>query len=83
MGHSEKSDGFPRWLKWASGQSAIGVEIFFVISGFLITSLLMKEMRMHGRIDLREFYVRRAYRILPASIVAIVGIHNPLARSHP
>ena len=42
-----------------------GVEIFFVISGFLITSLLLQEQRKHGSISLRGFYLRRAFRILP------------------
>jgi len=44
----------------------LGVEIFFVISGFLITSLLLEE-RMHtGRVDLKQFWIRRARRLLPA-----------------
>ena len=48
-----------------------GVTIFFVISGFLITSLLIKEYDSSSRIDLRHFYRRRAVRILPASLVYI------------
>ena len=44
----------------------IGVNIFFVISGFLITTLLMNEMHEQGRIDVGAFYRRRALRILPA-----------------
>lgn len=47
----------------------LGVRIFFVISGYLITTLLLKEYRKTSTIGLREFYVRRAYRILPAAIV--------------
>jgi peptidoglycan/LPS O-acetylase OafA/YrhL len=46
----------------------LGVRIFFVISGYLITTLLLKEHDKTCTIRLREFYVRRAYRILPASI---------------
>jgi peptidoglycan/LPS O-acetylase OafA/YrhL len=42
-----------------------GVNVFFVISGFLITSLLLREDRLTGRISLRQFYIRRAFRILP------------------
>ena len=42
-----------------------GVSIFFVISGFLITSLLLQEQRKRGSISLRGFYLRRAFRILP------------------
>lgn len=51
--------------------SYYGVTIFFVISGFLITSLLMKEYSRKSSIDLRHFYRRRAVRILPASLVYI------------
>jgi len=47
----------------------LGVRIFFVISGFLITTLLLKEHAKSSTIGLREFYMRRAYRILPASLV--------------
>jgi peptidoglycan/LPS O-acetylase OafA/YrhL len=48
-----------------------GVTVFFVISGFLITSLLVREYTRSSRIDLRHFYHRRAIRILPASLVYI------------
>jgi len=44
----------------------LGVRIFFCISGFLITSLLMTERRASGRIDFGAFYLRRVFRILPA-----------------
>jgi peptidoglycan/LPS O-acetylase OafA/YrhL len=44
----------------------VGVRIFFCVSGFLITSLLMTERRISGRIDFGAFYLRRAFRILPA-----------------
>jgi peptidoglycan/LPS O-acetylase OafA/YrhL len=50
----------------------IGVDIFFVISGFLITSLLMRERTRTGRIDLRRFWVRRARRLMPAIAVVVV-----------
>jgi peptidoglycan/LPS O-acetylase OafA/YrhL len=43
-----------------------GVSVFFVISGFLITSLLLNEIRKTGRIHLTDFYVRRSFRIWPA-----------------
>jgi peptidoglycan/LPS O-acetylase OafA/YrhL len=52
----------------------LGVRIFFVISGYLITTLLLKEYNRTSTIGLREFYVRRAYRILPASIVFMVPV---------
>jgi len=43
-----------------------GVRVFFIISGFLITSLLLKEMAKTGRISLKDFYTRRVLRIFPA-----------------
>jgi peptidoglycan/LPS O-acetylase OafA/YrhL len=52
---------------WWYPYGNIGVSTFFVISGFLITSLLLKEERRNaGRIDLRRFYIRRALRLFPA-----------------
>lgn len=44
----------------------LGVSVFFVISGFLITHLLLKELKKTGRIDLVNFYIRRTFRIWPA-----------------
>ena len=52
----------------------LGVRIFFVISGYLITTLLLKEYGKTSTIKLREFYVRRAYRILPAAIVFMLPV---------
>ncbi|CAM5266207.1 Acyltransferase OS=Streptomyces tendae OX=1932 GN=GUR47_23605 PE=4 SV=1 [Streptomyces tendae] len=49
----------------------IGVDVFFVISGFLITSLLLRELAATGRVSLRSFYARRALRLLPASSLVI------------
>jgi peptidoglycan/LPS O-acetylase OafA/YrhL len=51
-----------------------GVRIFFVISGFLITGLLLKEHERAGTISLGAFYVRRAYRILPAAYVFMLAM---------
>lgn len=52
----------------------VGVDAFYVISGFLITGLLARELSANGRLDLAAFYGRRARRILPAATVAIVVI---------
>jgi peptidoglycan/LPS O-acetylase OafA/YrhL len=52
----------------------LGVRIFFIISGYLITTLLLKEHAKTSTIGLREFYVRRAYRILPAAIAFMVPV---------
>jgi peptidoglycan/LPS O-acetylase OafA/YrhL len=51
----------------------VGVDVFFVISGFLITTLLVRELAATGRISLTRFYARRAVRLLPASTVVIVA----------
>jgi peptidoglycan/LPS O-acetylase OafA/YrhL len=51
----------------------VGVDVFFVLSGFLITGLLLRERERFGRIDLREFYARRARRILPAATVVLIA----------
>jgi peptidoglycan/LPS O-acetylase OafA/YrhL len=50
-----------------------GVDIFFVISGFLITGLLLRQHETSGRIDLRQFYSRRLRRILPA-VLAMIAV---------
>jgi peptidoglycan/LPS O-acetylase OafA/YrhL len=49
----------------------IGVDVFFVVSGFLITSLLINEHSSVGEISLKNFYARRARRLLPASALVI------------
>lgn len=59
-------------FKWPSG-GFVGVDVFFVISGFLITGLLLKEHDRTGTISFFGFYKRRARRILPASLVALLG----------
>ena len=50
----------------------VGVDVFFVISGFLITGLLVRELDQTGTLSLREFYARRARRILPASFLVLL-----------
>ena len=51
----------------------VGVDAFFVISGFLITSLLLVERRTTGRIDVKRFWTRRLRRIVPALLVAVAA----------
>jgi len=52
----------------------IGVDVFFVISGFLITGLLIREYDASHHVSLLQFYFRRAKRILPASLVTILVV---------
>jgi peptidoglycan/LPS O-acetylase OafA/YrhL len=58
-------------VSWMSG-GFLGVDVFFVLSGYLITSLLLAQYRRDGRIDLRRFWIGRARRLLPAAILVIV-----------
>lgn len=51
-----------------------GVDAFFVLSGFLITSLLLEERKASGGIGLRAFWARRARRLLPALMIVIVAV---------
>ena len=60
---------------WSGG--FVGVDVFFVLSGFLITSLLINERENDGRISLRSFYARRIRRLLPIS--SVVAISSAIA----
>ena len=70
VGHS--SSTYSHKSVWANtlltvfGNAGLGVLIFFVISGFLITTLLLNEYEKKGKINLADFYFRRTYRIFPA-----------------
>ena len=68
------------WLAHIPGQ--LGVDIFFVLSGFLITTLLLREQDESGKVDLIAFYIRRFFRIVPVylfvlSIYLAVCHHDP------
>jgi peptidoglycan/LPS O-acetylase OafA/YrhL len=67
IGHCSGTRGFPSGLPGlVTDHGRLGVQIFFVISGFLITSLLLREKQNVGRISLKLFYARRTLRIFPA-----------------
>ncbi|QKE83546.1 acyltransferase family protein [Arthrobacter sp. NEB 688] len=51
----------------------VGVDVFFVISGFLMTGVLLTQIERDGRVDLGTFYARRARRLLPAAVAALLG----------
>jgi peptidoglycan/LPS O-acetylase OafA/YrhL len=61
-----------RYEGWAQ-RGVLGVDLFFVLSGFLITTLLVEEWHRDRSLNLREFYVRRARRLLPA-LAVLVGV---------
>ena len=60
-------------LPFSGNAGTVGVTVFFVLSGFLITRLLVEEHARRGRVDLRAFYARRARRLLPAAGVFLVA----------
>lgn len=75
--HSPLLDDIPFSASFRNGDQ--GVTTFFLISGFLITHLLLKELNRDGTISLRRFYLRRTFRIFPPFyafliVIAIVGL---------
>jgi peptidoglycan/LPS O-acetylase OafA/YrhL len=63
----------------------LGVDVFFVLSGFLITALLVEERQTTGRLHLGHFYARRGLRLLPALLIllAALGLYALLDPHHP
>ncbi len=58
---------------WTTGWSSwLGVDVFFVLSGFLITTLLLQEIDRRGKVDLLAFYIRRFLRLYPMILVVVV-----------
>jgi peptidoglycan/LPS O-acetylase OafA/YrhL len=60
-------------LTWMQG-GFLGVDVFFVLSGFLITTLIVEEYNRSGRIDFKRFYLARARRLLPALLLMLVVV---------
>ncbi|ULL15882.1 acetyltransferase [Paenibacillus sp. H1-7] len=58
-------------MEWAPG-GLLGVGVFFVLSGYLITDILISQWKQTGKLDLRSFWVRRARRLLPALLLMLV-----------
>ncbi|GEL26232.1 acyltransferase [Pseudonocardia sulfidoxydans NBRC 16205] len=59
-------------LPWAGG-GFLGVEVFFTLSGFLVTQLLVGELRARGRVDAKAFFLARARRLVPALVACVVA----------
>jgi peptidoglycan/LPS O-acetylase OafA/YrhL len=74
--HAPRSEGFPpEWVPlWGYFFSSFGVLVFFVLSGFLITLLLINEERANGRIALKSFYARRIVRIVPVYLMFVAAL---------
>jgi peptidoglycan/LPS O-acetylase OafA/YrhL len=65
--------GHAAWGTIAGRVASFGVDVFFSLSGYLITSLLLRERSRRGRVDLRSFYMRRALRIFPAYYASLAA----------
>ena len=61
---------YSQWLNFVDG--TIGVHLFFIISGFLITTLLLKEKVKRGNVSLKNFYIRRVLRIFPVAYLYLI-----------
>jgi peptidoglycan/LPS O-acetylase OafA/YrhL len=64
----------PLALAYSRPLGALGVEMFFVISGFLITLLLLREQRRRGTVSLKGFYLRRHFRLAPAYVFFLMVV---------
>ena len=69
---------------WRIDAGGLGVRVFFVISGYLITTLLLQELGKYGQINLKRFYIRRTLRIMPAfyAYLAIVSMLKWIGLEH-
>jgi peptidoglycan/LPS O-acetylase OafA/YrhL len=79
--------GFHAGVRGLSG-GFVGVDVFFVLSGFFITGLLVRELAQNGGVDLTEFYGKRALRLLPALLLvllatlgAVMWLYAPIDRA--
>jgi len=79
--HTAGTAHFPSFVFLRRNLGNFGVRIFFVISGFLITTLLLNELAKRGRISLKMFYLRRVFRIFPAAYayLAVMTVLTALA----
>jgi peptidoglycan/LPS O-acetylase OafA/YrhL len=68
------NDLYNGYFKNMAYLGSLGVNVFFVISGFLITTLCIKEKALSGTISLKNFYIRRVFRILPVAYLYVVVI---------
>ncbi|WP_242371188.1 acyltransferase family protein [Anaeromyxobacter sp. SG26] len=69
--HFRHIPGAPEWLQWFALRGYIGVDLFFVLSGWLIGGQLFREVQRTGTVELRRFWVKRWFRTLPAYYVVL------------
>lgn len=78
ISHSKETQNFPdfldKWIRWLPNGD-FGVEFFFVISGFLITFLMLKEHEKTSNLNIGQFYLRRIFRILPAYFTYLLVLY--------
>ncbi|HLJ49113.1 MAG TPA: acyltransferase [Bryobacteraceae bacterium] len=86
LAHAAGTQSAPAFLRFLERPGALALRVFFIQSGYLITSLLLSEWKKTGTVNLRLFYARRAYRILPAAytyvLVAFIVFGPGLGYSH-
>lgn len=58
---------------WPRG-GFVGVDVFFVLSGFLVTGILLRDLESRGTVHLRRFFARRVRRLLPAALLVLAGV---------
>ena len=64
--------GHPQWVESIGKFGWTGVDLFFILSGFLISTELFKELSKTGALSLKNFYIKRSFRILPAYLLVVV-----------
>jgi peptidoglycan/LPS O-acetylase OafA/YrhL len=72
LAHTALSSGYESW--WLHIYARAGVLIFFTVSGYLITTLMLRETEQNGSLNVRSFYLRRAWRILPVAYAYLLVI---------
>lgn len=76
--HVMFTEGFPSFARLPGSLSlhlgAFGVQVFFVISGFLITTLIVREIERSGRLDLKQFYIARGLKIFPPFLTVLAAL---------
>jgi peptidoglycan/LPS O-acetylase OafA/YrhL len=76
LAHGRSSHGFPSLgrMDWITEHGLLGVEVFFALSGFLITVLMLREFERTRTLNLGAFYLRRVMRIFPAYVALLLAV---------